>query len=850
MDPVNFGRWIAESRRAAGWRSQRALIAALKRDLAAYPADISEDFLARLEAGQLAAPLRPAIRRRVLALAWMLCASPHDLRTFLRVAELTDLTAEEATTVRELNRYLTALAAPARVLLPPRPARLVGRGEELRALVTTMTHLESGVCAITGLPGVGKSALAYEVIHHVAGDERLRVRRFPDGVATFTCTGRAGVAGLLSLLDDITEAFTRSLIATRPGRRAPHGPLRRPPSAATPPADTSDDELGNAALADALDRARLALADKRCLLLLDDVPADFPVRQAVEALLTSERSAARAHAGEPVGCVVLVTSQHILPPAVVASHLRLSPLDPGAARQLFAALIGRSLMETEHDSVAHICALVGHLPLALELAATAVGLAGIPLTLLEHRLAEDPLGMGLRADAELRPRFARALAALAPEPRALLTLLAALGVSSFGLEAASAIAATRAEHSLAELTIPAPLEPQLASGAETPTAAHAEHLTQSASDLGQLVMHSLLDIAPPPPPTDTSDANGSDAEAPLDTGPHYLLHPVVRATLSEDVARLDPRTLRLARQGAWAYALAYVEESWDVERLAREREFLLAMTAQAWQHQQHGYTARLVARLSCFPGLLGTTADAERILRWGIQAYQQRQEWENAACLLDSLGTYHYFRGAADLARRVWEESVRLAESLQEASPCAWDALANLALLAALGEEHDTARSLLARYMRYAQDAHDARTIAFAWRERGTCALLASDREAAGQAFAESRVVVERERPFHTSLVADGVRAAQARLVDDLARARQATEAAVAVATRLRSPYVAVRLLVDQATYLHQRGEREEARALAGRAAAISADLGVSYLHAHAAPIAALLAQPATSAHG
>src|SRR5262252_7891224 len=96
MDAVRFGRWISERRLKCGWRSQRALVEAMRQHPLLSEYSISEDFLARLEAGQLAHPFRGSVRRRVLAMAWLLCKTPRDVRTYLQAAELSELKADEA----------------------------------------------------------------------------------------------------------------------------------------------------------------------------------------------------------------------------------------------------------------------------------------------------------------------------------------------------------------------------------------------------------------------------------------------------------------------------------------------------------------------------------------------------------------------------------------------------------------------------------------------------------------------------------------------------------------------------------------------------------------------------------
>lgn len=123
MNAVQFGRWLADRRRAYGYRSQRVLVAKIQAQPLPWElsAGISEDFLARLEAGQLAHPFRGSVRQRVLALAWQLCKTPRDIKAYLNVAELTQLDAQELEYIQLLQERLVPHPALAGLPLPPPP---------------------------------------------------------------------------------------------------------------------------------------------------------------------------------------------------------------------------------------------------------------------------------------------------------------------------------------------------------------------------------------------------------------------------------------------------------------------------------------------------------------------------------------------------------------------------------------------------------------------------------------------------------------------------------------------------------------------------------------------------------
>jgi hypothetical protein len=503
VDALKFGEWLARQRWSCGYPSQRALIDAVRQHPRLSASGISEAFLARLEAGVLAHPFRGLVRAKILALAQLLCATPRDLRLYLRHAELSDLGAYELEDVKRLDAYLSRASKPTPVILPARPARLLGRTAELEALLRLLQSLESGCCAITGMPGVGKSALAAEALRRLTADAYELASLFPDGLVTVSGTGRRGLPGLVAVFEDLSAAISPQATAdaARAGRRPP---MQRATLHAT--ASSAAD------MATAINRTRLLLAGKSALVLLDDVGADFPLRLALDALVTQITPDATPRAAWPPAargrCLVLVTSRYVPDSSILAAHLPLAPLEPEAALALFLALarITPSAAERRHGE--RICAALGYLPLAVEVAAAAVTQEQIPLAVLETRVRASPLGRdGTR---ELRAALAQTIASVGRSARERLALIAALRTDSITLDQAAALrthSAQAAAHSPAGEQVPTALAPA--------RAASAVQLARAAADVGHLVRHSLL--SPIPPRVGTDD------------GPRYVIHPLVQA---------------------------------------------------------------------------------------------------------------------------------------------------------------------------------------------------------------------------------------------------------------------------------------------------------------------------------
>lgn len=552
MDAVQFGRWIGERRRACGWRSQRTLVEETRRDPFFRDCGISEDFLARLESGHLAHPFRGAVRQRILKLAWLLCKTARDVRRYLHAAELTELSIEEAELVQQLHEYLETPHTTTRLLLPPRPTRVVGRAEELRELGEALTTVDS--CVVTGMPGTGKSTLAYEAIHRLVADERSCSRLFPDGIATFNGTGRHGISGLIALLNQIANVFQAPVSKARSKPATSTKSLISPLSRNFSYGETVWEEGAETELADAIDRVRLALADKRVLLVLDGLEVSFPFRQVLDVLLTPgtggtiERgytNQVREHRR-----TLLITTCSLLPPNLVSYHQHLTPLQPTNAHELLVELLGRpfSLLGQQYQYIEQICASVGYLPLAIEVAATALLTEGIPLSLLARCVAEHPLDRLLDGNHEISTSFARVFNALDLRLKQRFALLAALGTRSFGLECVAAMSMKM----VSSVGKAAHYADALVQSVSRPVghAQSVKHYLQQtlgevlacedlpldllatiAADLGQLVRYSLLELEENAASNAYTGTSDSDEV-------RYSLHPLLSAYVQEHLGQL------------------------------------------------------------------------------------------------------------------------------------------------------------------------------------------------------------------------------------------------------------------------------------------------------------------------
>ncbi|MEV6304729.1 BTAD domain-containing putative transcriptional regulator [Actinoplanes sp. NPDC051861] len=288
--------------------------------------------------------------------------------------------------------------------LPADPIAFTGRREELADLDRT---LGGGlrVAAVTGAPGVGKSALAIHWGH------RAR-HRFPDGQLYLNLRGYDRGDDVMSP----AEAARNLLVALLPDRAVPDG---------------LDARTG---------LLRSVLAGRRMLLVLDNARDAGHVRPLLPG------------AG---GCAVVVTSRDRLA-GLVASHgavpVPLEPLDAGQARELLAGRLGPGRLAAEPCTVEELVGATAGLPLALvAVAARAALRARQPLA----ELAAEIRGAGVHGpDESTDPRtvFSWSYRALSADAARLFRLFGALpGPDLSAAAAASASTGNRTAENLAEL---------------------------------------------------------------------------------------------------------------------------------------------------------------------------------------------------------------------------------------------------------------------------------------------------------------------------------------------------------------------------------------------------------------
>lgn len=376
------------------------------------------DLVGELQALVLEHPLRERFWAQLMVALYESGQRAEALAAYrrLRDALVEDLGVEPGPVVRQLHQVMLAdgdavksyLGAnrPSRADGPDPPAQLprtstgfVGRTDSLRRLDSLLdaSGEQSAVCVVSGMAGIGKTALA------VQWSRRVRAR-FPDGQLFAALRGYAATEPARPL--EALEGFLRALGIA---------------------ADRVPDELDQAA---ALFRS--LLADRRVLLLLDDARTAEQVRP----LLPGGRDN-----------LVLVTSRDSLGGLVArdgAGHLTLDLLATSEALALLTEAIGDDRVGGEPEAADTLIDLCGRLPLALRI--VAARLAMQPGRRLAAEVAElssdERLGaLQIAGDEEsaVRAVFERSYAASTAEARRLFRLLGLIPLRDITVVMAAAL---------------------------------------------------------------------------------------------------------------------------------------------------------------------------------------------------------------------------------------------------------------------------------------------------------------------------------------------------------------------------------------------------------------------------
>ncbi len=320
-----------------------------------------------------------------------------------------EMTTEELRAAARAGQLIgaTTPGAPQGVIAPeglPRVAKLEGREASLeRTLASLADAVAPAVIAISGPPGVGKTAFAAEVVARAA-----QRGLFPGGAVWLSCEGQSGDAGLESAFAHVTRAI---------------GAER---------AVDSDLEKRRAALFDNLHTGDAP----RLLLAFDDVEPALDATALLDTLAC----------GRPA---LLLTARQAIQDVRVQGE-PLAQLDSLSAIELFRQRLHQGVHERpaaeDEPLLANAALATGGLPLAIGLTASLTAYMRQPLEWIEPAASADE---SRGAAAGMRARFDRSWAALPVAHQRLLAGLTLVDGATFprGVALAAAGAALRAPSS-------------------------------------------------------------------------------------------------------------------------------------------------------------------------------------------------------------------------------------------------------------------------------------------------------------------------------------------------------------------------------------------------------------------
>ena len=301
----------------------------------------------------------------------------------------------------------------------------------------------------------------------------------------------------------------------------------------------------------------------------------------------------------------------------------------------------------------------------------------------------------------------------------------------------------------------------------------------------------------------------------------------------ERLDQFEPAVVHAAAHDAQSYALAYVEHyRGNVPQLEREREFLLAALAQAWQKGKYTSVVRLMTGLAYLAGRLGNHAEGQRMLLWGIDACRHIHDRYHLATYLHRYSELLWSHGQYTQAWQAWEESRTIANGSGRPA-CLWEPLFSLVYIAEILGAHAEVQHFTDAIL-HAQDTEDADSVASARFLRAFFARFAGERDSAYENLSsclQSLPAQDSVLSIYQQFFVSEVQTELARVEGNYALARKYTETTISCAQSFSDPYVIAILLIDQIIFAHQQGMLNEAYASIQYLAKLTGYMTSPHLH-------------------
>ncbi len=301
----------------------------------------------------------------------------------------------------------------------------------------------------------------------------------------------------------------------------------------------------------------------------------------------------------------------------------------------------------------------------------------------------------------------------------------------------------------------------------------------------------------------------------------------------ERLEQFEPLIVHAASHDAQSYALTYVEHyQGNVPQLEREREFLLAALAQAWEQEKYTNVVRLMISLAYLAGRLGNVVEGQQLLLKGIEACRITHDRYHLATFLNRLSGLLWSHGKYSNAWQAWEEGRAIAVELGR-SECLWEPLFSLVYIADILFANQQVQRFSDSLLQ-AQDIDDASSVASALFIRAFFARCSGNKESAYNdldSCLQPLLAQEATQLVHRQLFELEVQTELARVEGNYALSRQYAEATLSLAQGFCDPYTIAILLIDQAFFAYQQDVLCEAYASIQYLAKLTRRMGALHLH-------------------
>ena len=412
------------------------------------------------------------------------------------------------------------------------------------------------ICSLQGMGGVGKTSLAA----HLAYDLRTT---FPDGVLW----ARLDTSDSMSILHSFADAYGEDVSAYH------------------------DLESRSAAV-------RRILGEKRALLILDNAETSAQVRP----LLPPSTG----------NTAVIITTRQELAVSDDMHRFLLQPFsqEGGEAIHVFTHFLGQRVVNRWYDQLQTIADLLGHLPLAIVIAAGRLSShISVPDYLRELQLANKRLDPLIREDRSVRLSFDISFKAFTPELQTFFITLGTFGGQDFSLEAAA---------SVGQLSVKA-----------------------ADTSMQSLVQQSFVQVTK------------------LD---RFALHPLIREYAIEKITQIA------VWQRMVTYFVAYAQENRDaLSLIAQEKENIHFALDSADEYELPHLFVEGVMGINQTWRIQGDTVKGTSYGEEALNIARLQQNHTQEAHLLAELGASYFHLGQFEKAKEYQESGLQLATEMDEA---------------------------------------------------------------------------------------------------------------------------------------------------------------------------------------